>query len=482
MATERHETWADDISQLDSQALQVLRAEGRLTAQALLLASVERVNASGVNAVATLNPEAWAMAEASDHRQRAGRLLSPLDGIPLLVKDNINTGDQMPTTAGALALAGCRAPADAALVRRLRRAGVVLLGKANLTEWANWMAHHMPNGYSSVGGQVMNPHGPGLWDVGGSSSGSGAAVAAGLATLAVGTETSGSILSPASSNGIVGVKPTVGLISRRGIAPISWSQDTAGPMTRTVEDAARLLEVLAGRDRGDQATWAAPPVPSYTAGLARDALVGRRLGVPRRGYWECLSGSRRAAAEQALAAAEKLGATLVDVDLPTWDDMPGLEVLRYEFKPALNAYLARRPEVPTHSLAEVIRFNRAHAATALAHGQAVLLASEGTRGDLTEQAYWAARRDDLRCSRTEGIDRALAAEQLDALVFVGAMGAGIAAKAGYPSVTVPAGATAEGEPLGLTFTGTAWSEAHLLAMAFAYEQGTQARLVPKLPR
>lgn len=475
---ERHPGGDVDVTQLDSGELQALRQAGRLTARDLLVASMERIEASGVNAVRVANPDAWAMAEASDDRQRRGALLGPLDGIPVLVKDNIDTGDQMPTTAGSMALEGSRAPADAFLVRRLRRSGAVLMGKANLTEWANWMADHMPNGYSSLGGQVLNPYGPGRCDVGGSSSGSGAGVAAGVATLAVGTETSGSILSPASSNGIVGVKPTVGLISRRGIAPISWSQDTAGPMTRTVADAAHLLQVLAGRDRRDRATWTQPAGPGYTAALKAEALGGSRLGVPRRGYWDRLTGERRAVADRALAAAERLGATLVDVDLPTWSELPGLVVLRYEFKPAINAYLARRPGGPVHTLTDLIRFNRAHEAAALAYGQAVLLASEGTRGDLTEAAYWTARRDDVRRSREEGIDRALGEYGLQALVFVGAMGAGIAAKAGYPSVTVPAGYTADGDPVGLTFTGTAWAEATLLALAFAYEQGTRARVAP----
>ncbi len=476
---ERHPGGDVDVTQVDSGRLQALREAGRLTARDLLVASMERIEASGVNAVRAVNPDAWAMAEASDDRQCRGALWGPLDGIPVLVKDNIDTNDQMPTTAGSVALEGLRAAADAFLVRRLRRSGAVLVGKANLTEWANWMADHMPNGYSSLGGQVLNPYGPGRCDVGGSSSGSGAGVAAGIATLAVGTETSGSILSPASSNGSVGVKPTVGLISRRGIAPISWSQDTAGPMTRTVADAAHLLQVLAGRDRGDRATWTQPPVPRYAAALRAEALAGSRLGVPRRGYWDRLTGERRAAADRALAAAERLGATLVDVDLPTWSELPGMDVLRYEFKPAINAYLARRPDGPVHTLTDLIRFNRAHAARALVYGQAVLLASEGTRGDLTEAAYWTARRDDVRRSREEGIDRALREHGLQALVFVGAMGAGIAAKAGYPSVTVPAGYTADGDPVGLTFTGTAWTEAALLTLAFAYEQGTRARVAPR---
>ena len=476
---ERHPGGDVDVTQVDSGRLQALREAGRLTARDLLVASMERIEASGVNAVRAVNPDAWAMAEASDDRQCRGALWGPLDGIPVLVKDNIDTNDQMPTTAGSVALEGLRAAADAFLVRRLRRSGAVLVGKANLTEWANWMADHMPNGYSSLGGQVLNPYGPGRCDVGGSSSGSGAGVAAGIATLAVGTETSGSILSPASSNGIVGVKPTVGLISRGGIAPISWSQDTAGPMTRTVADAAHLLQVLAGRDRGDRATWTQPPVPRYAAALRAEALAGSRLGVPRRGYWDRLTGERRAAADRALAAAERLGATLVDVDLPTWSELPGMDVLRYEFKPAINAYLARRPDGPVHTLTDLIRFNRAHAARALVYGQAVLLASEGTRGDLTEAAYWTARRDDVRRSREEGIDRALREHGLQALVFVGAMGAGIAAKAGYPSVTVPAGYTADGDPVGLTFTGTAWTEAALLTLAFAYEQGTRARVAPR---
>jgi amidase len=467
-----------DLTQLDVSTLQAMRREGALSAVDLVLTLVDRIEASGINAVRTVNPDALLMAAASDARMAAGRLLSPIDGMPVLVKDNIDTKDKMPTTAGSAAMAGCLAGRDATLVGRIRRSGAVLLGKANLTEWANFMAHGMPNGYSSLGGQVLNPYGPGRLDVGGSSSGSGAAVAAGLAVMAVGTETSGSILSPSSANGLVGVKPTVGLISRRGIAPISWSQDTAGPMARTVRDAALLLQVLAGADRADAATWPRPPREDYAAALNADALVGARLGVPRQGYWERLAPPRRAVAERALEQVRGLGADVVEVDLPTWRDLPGLEVLLYEAKPALNAYLADRPEAPVRSVAELIRWNRSHADRALRYGQAILLAVEGTRGDLTERAYWTARRDDLRLSRTEGIDRALKDHALDAILFVNNVGAGIAAKAGYPSVTVPAGLTESGEPVGLTFTASAWQEAKLLGLAYGFEQGAHARVAP----
>jgi len=468
----------NDVTQLDVASLQARRAEGTLTAVELFWASVERIGGTGLNAVRAVNPDALAMAEASDRRARSGRLLGPLDGIPILLKDNIDTGDKMPTTAGSVALAGTYADRDASLVRRLRRAGAVLLGKANLTEWANWMAHHMPNGYSSLGGQVQNPYGPGQWDVGGSSSGSGSAVAAGLTTLAVGTETSGSILSPSSSNSVVGIKPTVGLVSRRGIVPISWSQDTAGPMARTVADAAVLLEVMAGRDRGDPATWAAPVPGRYRDALRPDALVGVRLGIARRGYWERLSPPRQAVADKALAALSAAGATIVEVGLPTWGELPGLDVLRYEFQPALNAYLAGRRGAPIHSLADLVQYNQAHAGTALRYGQAVLLACLATSADLTDPQYWAARRRDMQTAGAEGIDAALVRDDVQALIFVGAMGAGIAAKAGYPSVTVPAGYTEAGEPVGITFTGSAWQEARLLGLAFAFEQATRARRPP----
>lgn len=464
--------------------LQQAMEAGHLTAQSLTLYFLDRLarfNRAGpaVNAVLEINPEALQWAEVLDRQRSQGVVRGPLHGIPVLVKDNIDTADKMHTSAGSRVLARSRARRDAFLVARLRAAGAIILGKANMTEWANFMADHMPNGYSSRGGQVLNPYGPGRLDVGGSSSGSGAAVAAGFAVAAVGTETSGSILSPASSNGIVGVKPTVGLVSRSGIVPISHSQDTAGPMTRWVVDAAILLEAMAGVDPEDPATIGVPTAP-YLSALRREGLQGKRLGVAR-AYWEHLEDAQKVVMERALEELVGAGAVVVEVELPRPHQLSGYTVLIYEFKPDLNAYLDRlRVDAPVHSLADVIRFNQDHREAMLRYGQAVMLEAQGTSGTLTEAEYINARATDLKYSRAEGIDKALGEHGLDALIFAANYGAGIAAKAGYPSVTVPAGLTERGAPFGLTFTSSAFGENALLSLAYAYEQATRYRVPPRL--
>lgn len=464
--------------------LQQAMEAGQVTAAALTLYFLDRIarfnhRGPAINAVLEINPEALQWAEMLDRQRAAGEVRGPLHGIPVLVKDNIDTGDKMHTSAGSRALAQSRARQDAFLVQRLRAAGAIILGKANMTEWANFMAEHMPNGYSSRGGQVLNPYGPGLLDVGGSSSGSGAAVAAGFAVAAVGTETSGSILSPASSNGLVGVKPTVGVVSRSGIIPISHSQDTAGPMTRWVADAAVLLDAMTGPDVEDPTTVGVP-TRHYRSALLPHGLQGKRLGVGR-AYWEHLEAEQKLVMERALEELAAAGAVLEDVELPRPHQLSGYTVLIYEFKPDLNAYLDRLgPDAPVHSLADVIRFNEDHREAMLQYGQAVMLHAEGTSGTLTEAGYINARSTDLKYSRTEGIDKALAGHRLDALVFPANYGAGIAAKAGYPSVTVPAGVTGKGAPFGLTFTGTAFSEDALLELAYGYEQATRHRRPPRL--
>lgn len=461
---------------------------GRLSALDLVLMSLElvaRYDRAGpaLNSVLEVNPEAAHIAAGLDAERARQGPRTPLHGIPVLLKDNISTADCLHTSAGSLALAGVYGPADAFIAGRLRRAGAVILGKANMTEWANFMADGMPSGYSSRGGQVLNPYGPGRLGVGGSSSGSGAAVAAGLVPLAVGTETSGSILSPAQSNAVVGIKPTVGLVSRHGIIPIMTSQDTAGPLARTVTDAALLLEVLAGVDANDPATWGSVGrVPaSYTQSLDGTTLRGRRLGVTR-DLCHKLSPAARASFESALDSLRQGGAEVVDpVGLPTALELTDLTAMTYEFKPALNAYLGRLgPEAPVHSLAELITYNQRDPERMLKYGQARLLAAEATSGTLTEPAYIESRLRDLRLSRTEGIDRALAAHRLDALVFPGTAGAAIAARAGYPSVTVPAGYGLEGQPYGVTFSAGAYSEPLLVEVAFAFEQLTGHRRPPVL--
>jgi amidase len=463
---------------------------GEVTAVELTLAALERVavdqGADGANSMLEVNPDAVAAAEALDRERQVRGARGPLHGLPVVLKDNIDTGDRMHTSAGSLALAESYAPRDAFLVRRLRRAGAVVLGKANMTEWANFISDHMPSGYSSRGGQVRNPYGPGRFDPGGSSSGSAVAVATGVAPLAVGTETSGSILSPASQNGVVGIKPTVGLVSRTGVVPISFTQDTAGPIARTVRDAALLLDALAGMDEEDPATGAqAGRVPaSYAEGLDPGALRGARLGVARSPYVDRLDEGRRRVFEAALEALRAAGATVVDpVRIATADGPWDFTLLVYEFKPALNAYLAGlSPRLPARSLADLIAYNQAHPDTMLRYGQALFLRAEATSGRLTDPEYLETRLRYRRWAREEGIDRTLADHALDAILFPNNLGAGIAAAAGYPSITVPAGTTGEGEPVGLTFTGTAFSEARLIALAYAFEQATRLRRPPPAPR
>ncbi|MGH7109944.1 MAG: amidase family protein [Stellaceae bacterium] len=494
-------------------------AEGRTTAAELARAYRARIAAydGALGAVRLVNPEALALADGIGRDDKR-----PLAGLPILLKDNIATGDTMPTTAGSLALAGARARADATVAARLRAAGAVILGKTNLTEFANMMAIDMPSGYSSLGGQVRNPYAPDVDErgvpivtPGGSSSGSAVAVAAGFATAAIGTETSGSLLSPACQNGLVTVKPTVGLISRAGIIPIAASQDTAGPLTRSVEDAALLLNVLAAPDPPDPATEALRRPDDYTRVLDRDGLNGTRIGVPSDPadpgndvYYGSLSPSAAALVEQAIAVLEEAGATIVRANIPTagWIGGPGTDmailnrnpesatrhepvrrpiVLVYELKPGLDAYLrdwARGTEIK--SLADIVAFNRAHGERALRFGQDLLLAAAATRGDLSEIEYRAARANDLHATRTLGLDACMDRHRLDAVLFPGTAGAAIAAKAGYPSVEVPAGFVAGPDerevPFGVTFTGRAWSEALLLRLAYAFEQLTRARRPPAL--
>jgi amidase len=506
--------------------LQQALAEGRTSASVLTrayLARIEAYDRAGpqLNAVREINPDALAEAAALDHTKPSPN--QPLAGIPILVKDNIATGDRQHTTAGSLALADAHAKRDAALVAKLRAAGAMILGKANLTEFANILAIDMPAGYSSLGGQVRNPYAPALdpngvpvVPPGGSSSGSAVAVAAGLCAASIGTETSGSLLNPATQNGLVTVKPTVGLISRAGILPIAHSQDTAGPMTRTVRDAAILLNVLAGPDPRDPATLAHQRPADYTAGLDTDGLKGARIGVPSDPtdpgndvYYGRLTPRAHAVMGQVIAALEGRGATMIRANIPTagWIGGPGTEtailnrnpeshtrgeavrrpiVFVYELKHDLNAYLRdwlTGSEV--HTIADIIAFNETHADRALRFGQDIFLAAEATKGDLSEPEYHSARAMDLRSSRTLGLDAYMDSHRLDAVLFPGTAGAAIAAKAGYPSIQVPAGfvSGANGKdtpdyPLGATFTGRAWSEPVLLRLAYAYEQASQARHMP----
>ncbi|WP_099156568.1 amidase family protein [Virgibacillus ndiopensis] len=458
---------------------------GELTSRKLTMMYLEQIanynnNGPKINAVQEINPDALHIAEALDIEREQSGARGALHGIPILLKDNIDTGDKTHTTAGSLALKNNYAKEDAYITNNLREAGAVILGKTNLTEWANFMTKGMPNGFSSLGGQVLNPYGPGKFDVGGSSAGSGAAIAANFAAGAIGTETSGSILSPASSNSLVGIKPTVGLLSRTGIIPISNSQDTAGPMARTVEDAAIMLGALTGIDSHDPATATNREVINdYTAFLNPDGLQNTRIGVSHN-YQEDFTDEERTLVNKALSDLEQLGSTIVNsIKLPT--DLPESSVMHNEFKNGLNAYLANLSlNVPVHSLLDVIHYNQSHAQDALKYGQTVLVESETKSGLLTEPEYITDRLTDLRLSQEEGINAVMTENDLDALLFINYSGCNIAAKAGYPSITVPAGYTTGGKPVGITFTGLAFSETKLIELAYAYEQATKHRKAPKL--
>ena len=478
-------------------ALQEAMSTGESSSQALVDAYLQRIamiddDGPRLNAVIALNPAALDDAAKLDRERAAGQLRGPLHGIPVLLKDNIDAAG-MPTTAGSLALAAHVPPDDAFLVTRLREAGAVILGKTNLSEWANFRSNESSSGWSSAGGQTRNPYVLDRTPCG-SSSGSGVAVAAGLAPLAVGTETDGSIICPAAVNGIVGIKPTVGLVSRDGIVPISPSQDTAGPMAPSVADAAALLQALVAADAEDPAADASRAAVDYLAALDPDALRGARIGVMRKATTFHPAVSR--VIDAAIGTLREAGAEVVDpADLPThgqWGQ-PEFEVLLYEFRPALEEYLARSA-APIGSLDAVMAYNREHAARAMPWFGQELFEQAAAKGPLTEQAYLDAREAAKRLAGPEGIDAALATYQVDALLtsatspawsidyvngdhFRGA-GYSAAAVAGYPSITVPAG-DAHGLPIGVVFLGRAYDEARLIGYAHAFEQRTGARHPPR---
>lgn len=460
---------------------------GRITSKQLVRHYLDRIkkwDENGLNSVLELNPEALHEAEASDVRRAVNPDVGPLFGIPVLIKDNVGTAKPLHTTAGSTALKDNQPDQDAFIVRQLKTAGAIILGKTNLTEFANFIAEEMPNGYSALGGQVLNPYGQ-AFDVGGSSSGTGAAVAANLAAAGVGTETSGSILSPAAANSLIGIKPTVGVLSRGGLIPLAHSQDTAGPMARTVQDAVLLLNAMTGVDEDDEETvWSQGDVKKdYTVYLKRGGLRNARLGVDRT-FLESLSEEKVKLFDRALKKMMEKGATVLDP--VTIDSAEKLEnrqssVMYREFKFDINRYLEKLPETaPVHSLADIINFNKDHPEAELKYGQAVLTKAESLSSDLGNRQYLADRADDIRLSRKEGLDATIKSRHLDALVFVGYLGCDIAAKAGYPSITVPAGYTDDGEPFGITFTGLAFSEPKLIELAYAFEQATQARHAPVL--
>lgn len=486
------------VEEVSIDDLQAMMASRRTTSEditAAYLVRIESMDREGptLRAVIAVNPNALAEARASDKRRRAGKLLGPLDGVPVLVKDNIETRDQ-PTTAGSLALAGNDTKRDAPVVARLRAGGAVILGKTNLSEWANIRSTRSMSGWSAVGGLVRNPYALDRTACG-SSSGSGAAVAASFAPVALGTETDGSVICPSAMNGIVGLKPTLGAVSRTYVVPISHSQDTPGPMGRSVRDVAILYTAMVGSDPADAATAGADTHrQDYSAGLSADALKGVRIGYFR----PQMSVALGEKFDEALEQLEDAGAVLVEVKVPP---MPGIGeaeflVLQVELKADLNAYLATTPAgVTTRTLAQVIQFNTENEDAEMPFfAQETFLMAEKTKG-LDDPAYKEARARSQRMAGEEGIMAMLKAGNVQLLVtpsyglpwlsdsvngdqFTGPSASRLPAVSGYPHLTVPMGLI-RGLPVGLSFIGPAWSEALLLRSGYAYEQQAKARVAPR---
>ncbi len=493
---------AFDLEELTITDLQQGLQSGKYTSRELVEKYSDRITdidkkGPGLYSVIEMNPDAERIAVALDRERKEKGPRGPLHGIPILIKDNIDTQDRMMTTAGSLALVGAKPQRDAFVAQRLRDAGALILGKTNLSEWANFRSTKSSSGWSGRGGQTKNPY---VLERNpcGSSSGSGAAVAANLCAAAIGTETDGSVVCPSSANSLVGIKPTVGLVSRAGIIPISHSQDTAGPMARTVSDAAILLGALAGVDPRDEATNESrgKSVADYTQFLDKDGLRGMRLGIARKhfGFNERVDKLMN----ELLAEIKKLGAVLVDpADIPTtgkFDDSE-FEVLLYEFKADLNKYLAGLgPTAPVRSLKDVIAFNEKNSAREMPYfGQDIMTKAEA-KGPLTSKPYLAALRKNHLLTRAQGIDAVMKKNRLDALVaptggppwptdwingdhFTGGYSS-TSAVAGYPHITVPAGYIF-GLPVGISFFGGAYSEPKLIKIAYAFEQATKVRRPPQ---
>jgi amidase len=483
--------------------MQTQMQSGELTARRLAELYLERIesidrNGPKLNAVIELNPEALAIADECDAERRAGQVRGALHGVPILIKDNIDTHDHMMTTAGSLALEGHIAAQDAFLVQGLRKAGAVLLGKTNLSEWANFRSTHSSSGWSSRGGQTRNPYALDRTPCG-SSSGSGAAVAANLCAVALGTETDGSIICPSHTNGIVGIKPTLGLVSRSGVIPIAHSQDTAGPMARCVADAAILLGALAGIDPRDPATQASEGKyrTDYAPCLDPDGLKGARIGVARNyfGFDERVDRIM----ETCIAVMKECGAEIIDpanLEVEKKTGRSEMIVLHYEFKADLDAYLATvEPELGMHSMKDVIRFNEANRQRVMPYfGQERMLVSQ-RKGPLTNKTYLQALEKCRRLAGEQGIDAVQQAHKLDAIIaptggpawlidlvngdqYSGGGFSSPAAVAGYPHITVPAGYIF-GLPVGISFFAGAWQEPALIRLAYAFEQATRVRQPPQ---
>jgi amidase len=491
-----------ELEELTIGAMQDGMRSGRFTARTLAEQYVGRIAAMdkrgpAINSIIELNLDALQIAGALDRERKAGRVRGPMHGIPILIKDNIDTADQMKTSAGSLALAENIAARDAHVVKRLREAGAVILGKTNLSEWANFRSTHSTSGWSARGGLTRNPYALNR-NACGSSTGSGASIAANFAAVGVGTETDGSVVCPSSSSGLVGLKPTVGLVSRSGIIPISHSQDTAGPMARTVTDAAILLGAMTGIDSLDAVTLTSRThvAADYTQFLDADGLRGARIGVARQSFG--FNDAVDRVMKDAIEAIKSLGATIVDpANLETdgkFNDSE-FEVLLYEFKAGLNAYVANlAPHVKSRTLADLIQFNEEHRDVEMPYfGQEIFEMAE-KKGPLTSPEYRKALAKNHRLARTEGIDATVRKHKLDAVIaptggpawttdlingdhYTGGYSSA-SAVAGYPHITVPAGFV-QGLPVGISFFAGAWSEGKLLKYAFAFEQATRVRKAPQ---
>ena len=486
-----------ELEEVTVTELQEAMKSGKMSSRQITQKYLDRIKEidGKLNSVIEVNPDALQIADEMDKERKSGKIRSPLHGVPILIKDNIDTADKMHTTAGSLALLDAPTPKqDAFLVQQLRKAGAVIIGKTNLSEWANFRSSHSSSGWSGRGGQTHNPY---ILDRNpcGSSSGSGSAIAANLAAVAIGTETDGSIICPAATCGIVGLKPTLGLVSRSGVIPIAHSQDTAGPMTRTVTDAAILLGVLIGSDKNDTVTsQASKGEKDYTKFLQKDGLKGARIGVARQTFGR--NSKIDAVVEPRLEVLKANGATLVDVEFATNGKFGDAEydVLLYEFKEDLNKYLAGRGG-KNKTLADLIKFNDANKDKEMQFfGQEIFIAADA-KPDLNDRAYRLALLQSKLYTQEQGIDAVMDKDKLDAIiapsggvawmtdlvngdcgVFEGITS--FAAVAGYPSITVPAGYVQE-LPVGVTFVGRAFTEPTLIKLAYAFEQATKARRAPK---
>ncbi len=483
-----HDFFKDELTIYD---LQLALEEGQITSKELVMYYLYRIakfdqDGPKINSILEINPDAIFIAEALDHERETKGTRGPLHGIPVLLKDNIETNDFMHTSAGAIALENYRSSRDAFLVEKLREAGAIILGKTNMTELANGMSSEMWAGYSSRGGQVKNPYGDEKLFVGGSSSGSAVAVAANFTVVSVGTETDASILSPAIQNSVVGIKPTVGLVSRSGIIPFTYSQDTAGPFARTVTDAAILLGALTGVDPKDAATHKSEGrlLDDYSRYLDANGLKDARIGIFRKGSNQFYQSDEydEVLFAEVVETLKIAGATVIeDIEIPSFHRDWNWGVTYYELKHSLDNFLNSLPmQQPVHSIRDLIQFNQEHEAKNLKYGQDKLELRATLPNTLRNPEYLLAKIEDIHFSQKLGIDYALEHDQLDAVLFPSYIGSTISAKAGYPSIAVPAGFKASGKPFGITFAGTAFSEGKLITIAYSFEQATMHRRSPQM--